>query len=113
MKLSRLRACDSCSGPIVRPGRPQLHRIVVDDGFVLGTAANQVLGMTQVFQGSLALAEAMVPDPEVVKFLSEADVGALTELLFCADCYGTGLVEPAGLILHRLVEQRRRKVKGL
>jgi hypothetical protein len=63
-------------------------------------AANEVLGMAQVYGGALTLAEAMVPQPEVVKVLGEVDPLLWVEIRLCQKCFLHG-----GLNLAELWEQ--------
>jgi len=64
-------------------------------------AAQQTLGLTQILDGHLGLAEVMSPDPEVIKILGDEDAKLMTELLICQDCY---LLGPLDLVC--MVETR-------
>lgn len=81
MKLSELRPCDNCGQKIA----PLFYVARVSQAMVM-PAANQVLGMTQYFNGNLALAEMFAPEDEVVKVFGEEKKELMDELLLCSDC---------------------------
>lgn len=82
MRLSELRPCDYCGGKLTgKDGHCPIFHVVdrrlatIDPG-----QANQILGMTQVFEGALRLAEIMGPsDPVKVSYVNET-------ALVCNDC---------------------------
>lgn len=78
MKLSELRPCDQCGGKVT----PIFYRVVVEQHLLDAGAVNEVLGLRQMFSGSLRMAEAMASRPDATKVLTPA-----TEtLLLCQDC---------------------------
>lgn len=82
MKLSELRPCDYCGGPLTGKDKrcPVFHVIDRRLATIDPVEANQVLGMTQYFQGALGLAEIMGPaDPVKVSYVTET-------ALVCNDC---------------------------
>lgn len=87
MKLSELRVCDGCGGPLLRPPEIQVHVVRVTSGIVVPTACNQVLGLARIYHGALKLAEAMAPDPEVVKLIGDQEGATWDELLLCFACF--------------------------
>lgn len=99
MKLSEIRPCDSCGGKIA----PVFYVIRMSPAVVNSSAVNQILGLNQYFGGNaLDLAEAMSPEPEVVKIaMDEKEHKQLTvELRICQDCY----IKPISLA--QLAEKR-------
>jgi hypothetical protein len=82
MKLSDLRSCDICKGKLMQlpQSRPfyvfKLTRCLLDP-----TKTNQVLGLTQTFQGHLGLAEAMAPSDDPV-----TEIPSPATVLVCIDC---------------------------
>ena len=101
MKLSELRPCDSCDGPLRTPMNAGFYVVRSSLAIFKPAAANQVLGLTQIFQGALGLAEAMAPDPDVVLVAGDEQPELLEELLICGECY---LGKPLDLPI--LVEKR-------
>lgn len=84
MKLSNLRPCDNCGGAF-KGGIFNVVRTSL--AFVSPKAANQVLGLSQVFGGALALAEVMSPEPNAVKIGMDEDKALMTEILLCQECF--------------------------
>lgn len=83
MRLSELRPCDYCGGALTgKDGRcPVFHVVDRRLATIDPREANQVLGLTQYFQGALGLAEIMGPlsDPVKVSYVNET-------ALVCNDC---------------------------
>jgi len=104
MKLSELRQCDGCGGPLVQAPNIRFDVIRWSPAVVIPTAANQVLGVTQILQGALKLAETMAPEPDVVKLLGDEGAG-WTELLLCFTCS----VHPRLARLHEMLEGRQER----
>lgn len=83
MKLSELRPCDNCGGPV-----GTIFNVVrITRAFVAPRAANQTLGLMQMFGGHLAIAEALTPEADCVKIAGDENEQLMTELLICQDCY--------------------------
>lgn len=99
MKLSELRPCDSCDKPIA----PLFYVIRISQAMVMPTA-NQVLGLTQYFNGNLALAETMAPADDVVKVFADEAKELQYELLLCTDCVMMQEINLAVLMAKRNVE---------
>ena len=97
LKLSDLRPCDGCGGKIA----PLFYVVRTEMAVVNTVDANQVLGLRQIFQGSLGLAEAMAP-AEPVKL---GGPELTTELFFCQECY---LEKPLAHAAERRSEQLAR-----
>jgi hypothetical protein len=97
MKLSELKPCDCCGGPIVKDGNITWMVIKTSLAVISPKAAQQVMGMTQYFGGALGLAEAMSPEPEAVKIVANEQDGQWSEIHVCMDCYMLKLGAIAGL----------------
>jgi hypothetical protein len=104
MKLSDLRPCDSCGGPI----SPQFH-VVRYSIALIKPQANQVAAMTLYF-GSLALGELFSPDDNVVTVAMDEDEfkEIMIELFICQRCYLEGQINLAFLAEKRLGEIQKR-----
>ena len=83
MKLSELRPCDCCGKQIA----PQFYVVRSSLAIFSPHAARATLGLNTMFGGALALAEAMSPDPEVVKLAGDHDKSLWNELFLCQACY--------------------------
>jgi hypothetical protein len=95
VKLSEIRPCDACSGPIATGSYLlRLSMLLVNP-----VAVNQVMGLHTLFQGSLALAEVFAPADVPVKVAGDHEPELWTELIVCQSC---ALNEP--LDLARLID---------
>jgi len=105
MKLSDLRPCDSCGGPI----SPQFH-VVRYSIALIKPQVNQVAAMTLYF-GSLALGELFSPEDNVVTVAMDEDEfkKLAIELLICQECYLKGGINLALLAEKRLSEIQKGK----
>lgn len=83
MKLSELRPCASCGGKLT----PMWYVIRVSHALINPTAGNQVLGLTQMFGGNLALAEVMAPETDCVLITGDKEPSLMTEIHICQDCF--------------------------
>ena len=79
LKLSELRPCDACGGPIASVFR----HVTVQIAIVKPQEARAQLGLAQMLGGSLALAEVMGPSPQPVTVEDELAV----TLFLCSTCY--------------------------
>ena len=93
MKLSELRQCDGCGGPLVKLPNIRFDVVRWSAALVVPSAPNEVLNA----------AEAMVPDAEVVKLVAGDDGGGWTEIFLCVDCS----MSPRLGRLHEMIEGRR------
>ncbi len=83
MKLSELRPCDVCSGPV----QTVFYLVTISLAVVDVEKANRVLGLNQIYGGSaFELAEIMSPDPECVKILEEEMSEPPEKIFVCQDC---------------------------
>ena len=88
MKLSEAKPCIVCSGPLLKPPMGMWYVVRVTRAMLSPRAANQVLGMAQMFGGRLGLAEVMAPSPdEAIMILGDKEPALLTELHICFECY--------------------------
>lgn len=104
MKLSEIRPCDNCGGPIT----PHFYVVRMSIALFNPKATNQVLGMAQYFGGHLALAELFSPHEDVVTVaMDEKEHKVLqTELFLCQDCY----LRPVNLA--ELAEKRGEQIEA-
>ena len=79
MKLSDVRPCDVCGGKV----SPLFYVLRVSQAIFNAQAANEVLGLTTMVGGSLDLAEAMAPQPEVIMVLGDEVPALMTEFVVC------------------------------
>jgi hypothetical protein len=82
MKLSELTPCAFCGGPLIAP--PWKHWQVLAGAIALlkPDAAREVLGLTQVLNGALSIAEALAPVPDAV-----AVVERVEKVHICMKCW--------------------------
>lgn len=84
MKLSEMRPCDNCQGPIA----PIFYVVRISIAAFEKQATNEVLGMHQFFGGqSLALAEVFSPSPDPVKIGSDQFPELETRAFICQKCW--------------------------
>lgn len=99
MKLTDLRPCDQCGGPVGQ----HFYVLDVSQAMVSPRAANEVLGTAMILggiqnPGALAIAEVMAPRAdEAVMVFGEKDLALNTRLLVCQDCV-FGSIELAMLL---------------
>lgn len=109
MKLSELKPCACCNGPLCLPGIGTWYVLRVCQAMVNPQAANEVLGMTQMYGGfhALGIAEAMAPRPdEAVMILGDEEPKLLEEIHVCFNCW-TGELMP----VYQLFENARQAKK--
>ncbi len=63
--------------------------------------ANQVLGLTQFFQGHIGLAEVMAPEVDVATIAGEFNKALWSEFFLCQECYYS-----KGLCIAELMQDR-------
>lgn len=84
MKLLDLRPCDNCKGKLV----PSFHVLRISQALFNSQRVNEQLGMTQYFQGHMALAEMFSPAPdEAILVLGDEEPELMTEIFLCGDCW--------------------------
>ena len=86
MKLSEIHHCDNCDKPLMQGGIFYVVRFSMV--FISPEAYRQTMGINMILGGgSLAISEALSPDPEVIKIAGDENRKLMTELLICLDCY--------------------------
>jgi len=92
MKLSEIRPCDACGGPL--PGKqklPMFYVVRFSPAVFDRQAVNETMGMHQYFQHqSLELAELFAPGSDHAVNVAMDDPkhrDTMTELLLCQDCF--------------------------
>lgn len=83
MKLSELKPCAVCKGKLF----PFWYVVRVSMAMAKPGSSNQVLGLMQMFGGSLALAETMAPDPDCVMVMGDENPSLMNELHICQECF--------------------------
>jgi hypothetical protein len=81
-KLSDLRPCDNCRGPVARG----FVVVNVSRAMLAPAAANQVLGLTQLLGGSLPLAEQFAPSNPVMVF-GDHNPDLYCTIILCQGCW--------------------------
>lgn len=98
MKLSELKPCACCRGPLLKPPTGNWYVLRQSIALIKPRAAQQVVGLSMMFGGALGLAEAMAPDAEAVAILcDEPGGGKAAEIHVCFDCYVRRLGDLVGL----------------
>lgn len=99
-KVTDLRPCDNCGGPI----HPNFMVVRVSQAVIDANAVNQVLGTAQLMGGSIGFGELFAGEPQAVKVFGDVVPALWTELVICQDCfYGNTLELPI------LVEKAQKK----
>lgn len=86
IKVSELRPCDNCAGPIA----PNFYVVRVSLALVKAGAVNQFLGMHQFFGGraGAALVENFAPaSTDAVIVAGDKEPSLMLELFICQACY--------------------------
>ena len=83
MKISDLRPCAVCKGKLP----PMWYVIRFSMAFLDRASASQVLGLSEMFGGHLALAEVFAPSPETVVVGMDRDPNLMTEVFICQACF--------------------------
>lgn len=100
MRLSDLRPCDRCGGPIVRPPANWFWVVRVS-GAAVTPKATEVLGLAHAAGAPLELAETLGPVRDVVLVAGDEDPELQIELLLCLACYASEFSLPDLLERHR------------
>lgn len=88
MKLSELKPCPLCNGPLLSQGMATWRCIRVSHATLDRRAAREVVGLTTMFGGALGLAEVMAPAAEdAVLVMGDKDKALMDEVHICYDCY--------------------------
>ena len=98
MKLSDVKPCANCGGPLRKPPMATWYVLRVSQAMVNPNAANRVLGTAQILGGHLGLAEVMAPAADdAIWILGDKQRELMTEVHICFDC-ATGKLSIAGLL---------------
>lgn len=110
MKLSQMRMCDQCGGPL----RQWFNVVRISQAMVSPRAVNEVLGLTQMLGGTghaFAIAEVMASDADgAIVVLGEREPSLWQEALLCQEC-GCGRVD-LGLIRERVQRAKEEQEVG-
>ncbi len=112
MKLSELRPCDHCGGPLP----PIWYYVRVSQCMLDRKATNETLGLTQML-GSLQVAEAMGARTEdAVVILGEKIPTMWNQIFLCQDC-ALGMNDEApdynlGQLLSKIEERTEKEVES-
>lgn len=89
VKLSELKPCVCCGGPLLIPGVGNWYVLRQTIGILNPTASRQVSGMMQFFNGSMKLAEVFTPDAENAVFIlcDHPNAPKASEIHVCLGCY--------------------------
>lgn len=100
MKVSQLRPCDHCAGPIA----PAFYVVRFSQALINAQAVNEFMGMYRFFGGRAgpALVENFAPaSTDAALIFGDKDKQLETELLICQDCF-TGPINLAMLMERRI-----------
>ncbi len=112
MKLSELKPCDHCGGPLP----PSWWIVRVSQAMLDREATQETLGLMQMLGGSLAIAEAMgARSEEAVLVMGDKVTGLWTEIFLCQDC-ALGMNDDhgdynLGELLVKVEERKKREAK--
>lgn len=89
MKLSELKPCASCNGPLLKPPAGNWYVIRQTIAMVSPNSAQSVMGLAAYFRGHLGLAEAFAPEADKAVMILADQPGApkASEIHICMDCY--------------------------
>ena len=106
MKLSELRPCGHCGGPLP----PTWYFVRISQCMLNGSATNEVLGLARML-GSETLAEAMAARPEKAVVVFGENIPSMwTEIFLCQSC-ALGMNEDApdynlGELIEKAMERK-------
>lgn len=107
MKLSEMRPCDSCNGPIA----PLFYVVRISVAGFNAQATNEVLGLNQFFGGhALGLAEVFSPSPDPVKIGSDQFPELETRAFICSKCWLADIsLAMVTESVNRITEEKRKR----
>jgi len=119
VKLSDLKPCASCGGPLLQPPQDAWYAFRSSLAMLNCGAAREVLGMTMMLGGNLRcgplrLAEQFAPcAEEAITILAEKDGALWTEGHVCFECASTfSLLELVEAVDRRRSEEENRRSKS-
>ena len=77
MKLSELKPCDLCNGPVV----PMIYKVKLERHFIKADKTNCQLGMAQLMGGSVQLSSIMGTNEDVTQEIDSF------EMTLCQTCF--------------------------
>ncbi len=80
MKQRDLKPCSACGKGVMNAGIPIFYRFKMDTMGVDADAVRQVHGLEEVMLGNVAIAQALGPDPDIVKEIDSK------EIILCHSC---------------------------
>lgn len=104
MKLSDVKPCACCGGPLLVDQMQHWYEFRVSMVIINQRATQQVLGVMAILGGvqALGIAEAMASTPEAVMVMGEHDKELYTQAHICFRCYRKPLAE-----IHETVSQHQ------
>lgn len=87
IKISDLRPCDNCGKAI----SPTFYVVRFSLAVINFRALSENVGLMTMFHGSVALAETMTSQPEVVTVTGDKDKSLEVEAYICTDCFVQGV----------------------
>lgn len=102
MKLTDLKPCACCRGPLIKPPMITWYVIRVSQALLHPQHARETLALNAMLSADLSalrIAEALAPNADqAVALIAEQPGGAWDELHVCFDCYCRSLGQLAGLV---------------
>lgn len=113
MRLSELKPCACCNGPLMKPPAGSWYVIRLTQALIDHRAARETGGLAMMFggfnaPGALAIAECMSPNADVVMIMGDKEPSLMTELHVCFDC----MVEKFSSLLHAAEVANREPVEA-
>lgn len=88
MKLSDLKPCAGCGGPLRSEGMGNWYEVRVSSVMLNPKSAQRVMGLANMFNGHLGIAEVFSPDTDdAVVVLGEKEPALYTTVHVCFECY--------------------------
>lgn len=108
MKLSELKPCAACGGPLLSKGMGTWYVVHISQAMLNARAANQVLAINQYFNGNaLGLAEMFVPgSDDAVMIFGEKQPELWTKAHICMEC---GLKHPVAFLIEAVNERQAKQ----
>lgn len=87
MKLSELKPCGCCSGPLLKPPCGSWYCLRMSIVILNPRAARGVIGLTTILGGALGIAEVLAPDADgAVVIAGDKEPELMEEIHVCFDC---------------------------
>lgn len=86
MKMSELKPCANCGGPLLLERMGTWHVLRSTQAMVSPQAANALMGLAKMFGGAVSLAEAFAPgDPVLI--VGDREPSTVDEYHLCFECF--------------------------